>query len=243
MNILPLLKSTGLTLGCAALIVTAIPAKADWPTTPGYLIKAFAGTTFTLTPLEFDSSGNPTKFTHTVDGVVRVSSLGNCTVHADVIAVPTSPTSFSGTGTIRITSADGKSTLDSEGTFVVMTDPANPLFGNFHYDVKFIGGTGQFTNALGRADIDGLAMFTSPSEGKATWILQGYVITASGLAIAPAGTDAMLSWTGDGLVLQSAEEAKGPWTNFSTGIATGTSRYQTNVPTLGPKKFFRLRGE
>lgn len=165
-----LFKTLALVVACAALAMTTVPAEAR-------LIKAHAGTTFTLTPSEFDSSGNPTKFSHTVDGVVSVSSLGNCTFHADVIGLPRPDGSLSLTGTGWITTADGATTLDIEVTGVVAIDPATPAFGDFHYDTKFTGGTGQMANARGKADIDGFGMFTSPSEGKATWVMSGNVFT------------------------------------------------------------------
>ena len=159
-----------LALGCAVLAMIT-------PCVEAGVIKGHAGTTFDLIPVEFDSNGRPTKFTHTVDGVVRVFELGNCTVHADVIATPLPDGSFTATGTFRITSADGGTTLDAKAVAVVTIDPANPLFGNFHYDVIFTGGTGQMANAHGTGDIDGFAMFTSQTTGKATWLLQANVST------------------------------------------------------------------
>jgi hypothetical protein len=67
--------------------------------------------------------------------------------------------------------------LDAEVEGTGTPDPTNPAFLNFHYDVKFAGGTGQMANARGTADIDGFGMFTSASTGKATWLLQGNVAT------------------------------------------------------------------
>src|SRR2546422_5499403 len=162
---LNLFKSIALALGCAALATTTLPAEARD-------IRAHAGTTFTLTPVEFDAKGNPTKFTHTVDGVVRVSSLGNCIFHGDVMAVPQPDGSFTLAGTFRITS-------DAEAVGVVTPDPANPAFANFHYEVRFVGGTGRMDNAHGRGDIDGFAMFSPQNDGtgKATWLLHGNVAT------------------------------------------------------------------
>src|ERR1051326_1650436 len=78
MNTLKQFKGISLLLACAALAMTTAPANAG-------VVKAHAGTTFDLTPVAFDANGNPTKFTHTVDGLLRVSVLGNCTFHADVI--------------------------------------------------------------------------------------------------------------------------------------------------------------
>jgi hypothetical protein len=162
-----LFKTVALVWACAALAMT-VPAEAR-------PITAHAGTTFTLTPIEFDTGGNPTKFAHTVDGVVRVSLFGNCTVHFDVIAVPASPTTFGLTGTCQITTADGTSTLALEVNGTVAIDTANPAFGDFRYDAKISGGTGRMAAARGKATIDGFAMFTSPGTGKATWVMIGLV--------------------------------------------------------------------
>ena len=171
MTILNVFKKFSLAFVFIAL--TAAPALAG-------VLKGHAGTTFDLIPVEFDSNGRPTKFTHTVDGVVRIFELGNCTVHADVIAVPQPDGSFTATGTFRITSSDGATTLEAKAVAVVTVDPANPLFGNFHYDVTFTGGTGQMANARGKGDIDGFAMFTSQTTGKATWLIQANVSTHGG---------------------------------------------------------------
>lgn len=139
------------------------------------VIKAYAGTTFILTPVP----ERPTEFPHTVDGVVRVSLLGNCTVHFDVLmfAPKTTKDPFTLLGTLRITSADGTTTLDADVVGTATFDPANAGFMNLHYDVKFTGGTGQMAHARGKADIDGFAMFTSATTGKATWSLKGTVAT------------------------------------------------------------------
>jgi hypothetical protein len=123
MNNLRLLKT--ITLAYAALALTTISAESG-------IIKANAGTTFTLRPASFDPSGIPTSFTHTVDGVVQVSSLGSCTVHFDVIGIPHPDGSLSLTGTFRITTADGTTTLAAEVEGVVTPDSANPALGNFH---------------------------------------------------------------------------------------------------------------
>jgi hypothetical protein len=168
-----LFKSIMLAFACATLAITTLPANAG-------VVKGHAGTTFTLTPVEFDVNGNPTKFTHTVDGVVRVFEIGNCTFHADVIVyAPKSATDpFLLVGTFRITNADGTTVLIADASGTGTADPANPsLFLNFHYDVIITGGTGLMTNARGTADVDGFAMFTSASTGKATWLLEGNVAT------------------------------------------------------------------
>jgi hypothetical protein len=170
MKTLNLFKSIALALSCAVLSMTTTPAQAG-------VLKGHAGTTFLLIPATFDQNGNPTSFTHTVDGVVRVFEIGNCTFHADVIAVPHPDGSFSLSGTFLITSANGATTLNADAVGRVTIDPATPLFGNFHYDVKFTGGTGQMAGVRGSGDVDGFAMFTSQTTGKATWLLQGNVNT------------------------------------------------------------------
>jgi hypothetical protein len=177
---LNLFKSITLALGCAALAVTTIPVQADRPDHPWrhHVITAHAGNTFTLVPVEFDANNNPIKFTHTVDGVVRVSLLGNCTVHFDVIAVPRPDGTFGLSGTVQITSANGDTTLNADVEGGTSPEPDNRLMGNFHYDVKFTGGTGLMANARGRADIDGFALFNEDfAGGKATWLMNGTVIT------------------------------------------------------------------
>lgn len=168
MKKLNLFKAITLALGCVALAMTTIPADAG-------VIKANAGTTFILTPVP----GSTTEFPHTVDGVVQVSLLGNCTVHFDVImfAPKTAKDPFTLLGTLRITSADGTTTLDADVVGKATVDPANANFLNLHYDVKFTGGTGTMAHARGKADIDGFAMFTSATTGTATWLLQGKVAT------------------------------------------------------------------
>jgi hypothetical protein len=174
MKILTLFKTITLALGCAALAMTATPAHAG-------VVKGHAGTTFVLTPVAFDAQGNPTKFTHTVDGVVRVSILGNCSFHADVIVLAPKPNTADPlllAGTFRFISADGATILNADAVGTATPDPANPAFFlNFHYDLKFTGGTGIMTNARGTADVDGFAMFTDvpTGKGKATWLIQGNV--------------------------------------------------------------------
>ncbi len=173
-----LTRSLLLAASCVTFALTAQPAAARD-------VRGHAGTTFVLQPVEFDQTGFPTRYTHAVDGVVRVSGLGNCTFHADVIitqATPTSPMVLA--GPFLITTADGGSTLKADAIGVGTPDPANPnFFLNFHYDLKFTGGTGAMANARGKGDVDGFAMFTAaatetePAKGKATWVLSGEVNT------------------------------------------------------------------
>jgi hypothetical protein len=168
MSKLNLFKSIALALGCAALAVFTTSTQAD-------PIKANAGTTFVLSPVP----GHPEQLTHSIDGVVRVTIMGNSTFHGDVlIYLPTAPGKPYGlVGTCRFTSADGATTLDAAVEGIGTLDPANPNFLNIHYEVKFTGGTGQMANASGRGEIDGFGMFTSETTGKATWLLTGNVST------------------------------------------------------------------
>jgi hypothetical protein len=163
-----LIKATALALACATLAMSNLPTEAG-------VIKGHAGTTFVLSPVP----GHPDQLTHSIDGVVRISTLGNCTFHGDVlIYLPTAvgqPYLLS--GTCRFTSADGTTTLDADVEGIGTVDPANASFLNIHYDVKFTGGTGQMAHARGAGEIDGFGMFTSETTGKATWVLQGNVAT------------------------------------------------------------------
>jgi hypothetical protein len=167
-----LFKHFALLLACSTLALANIPVQAAG-------VKGHAGTTFNLTPIEFGPTGVPTKYTHIVDGVVRVFELGNCTFHADVIITQANSTApFILTGTFLITTADGTSSLTADAAGIGTPDPTNPsLFLNFHYDLKFTGGTGTMAHARGTGDVDGFAMFTSQSTGKATWLLHGNLST------------------------------------------------------------------
>src|SRR3989442_711232 len=174
-----LIKTASMTLGLAALVAVQSNGGArddDRGRQQGHRITANAGSTFTLLP-----SGTPGVLNHTVDGVVQLSVLGNCTFHADVKAyLPTAAGEpFVLTGTATFTSADGSATLAIEVEGWAAPDPANPgSFVDFHYDVAFAGGTGAFGTARGSADIDGFGMFTSESAGKATWTMRGHIATA-----------------------------------------------------------------
>ena len=164
-----LFKLIILVLGCVALAMIAPSAQAG-------VLKANAGTTFVLSAV----AGHPEQLTHSIDGVVRVSTLGNCTFHGDVlIYLPTAAGKpYILVGNCRFTSAAGTTTLDAQVEGVGTPDPDNASFLNIHYDVKFTGGTGEMANAHGRGEIDGFGMFTSETTGKATWLLQGNVSTS-----------------------------------------------------------------
>ena len=113
-------KVLGLVLGCGALVLGPISASADD-------FFAQAGTTFILVPVP-DTS--PQQFTHTVDGVVQVASLGDCTVHFDLVVTATDSSTrpYLVTGTQIITSGDGKSTLTSRVNGYLASNPANATF-------------------------------------------------------------------------------------------------------------------
>ena len=174
-----LIKAASMTLGLATLVAVQSNGGSrddDRGRQHGHRITANAGSTFTLLP-----SGTPGVLNHTVDGVVQLSVLGNCTFHADVKAyLPTAAGEpFVLTGTAIFTSADGSATLAIEVEGWAAPDPANPgSFVDFHYDVTFSGGTGAFSTARGSAEIDGFGMFTSESAGKATWTMRGHIATA-----------------------------------------------------------------
>jgi hypothetical protein len=138
------------------------------------VITANAGPTFELAP-----SGKPGVLTHTVNGIAQVSLLGNCTVHFDTLAqVPPPGEPFTVRGTMQFVSADGSSAIQGDVNGWVVIDPANPAFGNLHYNMVITGGAGKFTGARGQGEIDGAGMFTSDHSGTATWLLKGVVLTA-----------------------------------------------------------------
>ena len=171
-------KRLGCALGCAALILSTLSVNAGRPSATE--ITATAGTTFVLT----QTPTNASLFTHTVDGVVQVSHIGNCTVHFDVLVTAVSAGLFELRGSLAITNATGATTLnaDVEGFGIIDPDNANIL--NIHYEVVFTGGSGVFTGATGYAEINGFALFTTQglvqpkgayATGKATWTMKGTV--------------------------------------------------------------------
>lgn len=178
-----LFKVLGLTLGCAALVLGAIYAGAEPKHAGPDHFHAHGGTTFVIAP-----TSDPLVFTHTVDGTARVSSLGDCQVHFDVIitfsATAGQPSLL--TGTLLITTVDGSTvtaTVVGNGT----SNPANASFVDFEYQVTFTGGTGPLKHAHGQATVhDGVAFFTpmglvqppanaygTPETGKACWLMDG----------------------------------------------------------------------
>jgi hypothetical protein len=155
---------------------------------------ANGGTTFVLFP-----TSDPYVATHTIDGVVRVSLLGNCQFHAIVnlayTAPPTEPFFANELfllqdGVFTITTADGSSTLTASAEGYATLN-ANLYMLDIHYVVRFTGGTGELADARGSAELDGFAMFTdvwvtatdnpgfsifppaTDYPGKACWIMRG----------------------------------------------------------------------
>lgn len=162
---------------------------------------ANAGTTFVMVPL---LSTSPLQFTHTVDGVVEVSSLGDCTVHFDLIVTATDSASrpYLVTGTQTITTADGASSVTSAVDGYLSSNSANATFLGIHYKLAFTSGTGQLAGARGRTVLEGFAaLATAPGfedfpgfsgiqpqdadliappsgdfTGKACWTMQGSLV-------------------------------------------------------------------
>jgi hypothetical protein len=193
MTKLNLSKVLGLALGCAALVLGAIYVSANPKPRESKPFHANAGTTFVLLPAS--TPGGPRS--HNIDGVVWVSSLGDCAFHgtADLVETSTPGSYLITDGHLLFTTADGKSTLTASATGTLTINPANPYMGNFQYDVTFTGGTGSLAGAHGYGKIhDGMVMFTTidlvqpddatvPPEpaappagsatGKACWLLDG----------------------------------------------------------------------
>ena len=177
MKKLSLLRTIALVLTCTALAISRTHVGADsGPAANASAIRVTTGNTFALVP-----TSDPTIFGHPVDGVAQVSSMGNAHFHGEgVVYFPTSvgqPIRIVSTSPWTLTSSDGANTLkfDIDGTATF--DPANPLFGNVTYSVRFVGGTGKFANATGTGTMDVTAEFTSALGGLANWTMKGTVIT------------------------------------------------------------------
>ena len=194
MTKLNLSKILGLALGCAILALSAIYASADPKPSESKQFHANAGTTFVLLP---PTASTPGVRSHNIDGVVRVSVLGDCSFHATANLVATStPGSYLITdGIFLFTSADGKSTLTATAEGTLTVNPANGYMADIQYDVTFTGGTGSQAGAHGFGKLQGMVMFTTidlvqpddttvqPAEppppptgsstGKACWLLDG----------------------------------------------------------------------
>ena len=190
-----LFKALSLTLGCAALVLGALYAKADSKSSQSNGAKqhfhAHGGTTFVLGPP--DPSGVQS---HTIDGVYVNSLLGDCTFHATANLVPTATPGYYliTDGQFLITTADGLSTLTATAVGTGTLNPANPYMLDIQYQVTFTGGSGSLAGARGSAKLhDGLAYFTTcdlvqtggdpncngtvvaagANTGKACWLMDG----------------------------------------------------------------------
>jgi hypothetical protein len=125
---------------------------------------ANAGTTFILVPVPNTS---PQEFTHTVDGVVQTSRLGDCTVHFDLVVTATGSSSrpYLVKGKQTITTAEGASSVTSSVNGYLSSNPANATFLGIHYKLTFTSGTGRLTDARGRTDLYGFAAIaTAPGH-------------------------------------------------------------------------------
>ena len=157
MKRLSIYNTLGVALGCAALIQGGICANADE-------FRAHGGTSFVLHPTA------PGVYSHTVDGVVRVSGLGDCTFHAEVLVTATPSGDFvftdnAGDKTFTFTTVDGDmlyASVAGGGT----PNPADQGIIDFYYHLTFTGGTGRFAHAHGKAElVDGLATIGNGGAG------------------------------------------------------------------------------
>lgn len=61
------------------------------------------------------------------------------------------------------------------------------------------------------------------------------------LNISRSGEMVTLDWTGEGYILQGAENLEGPWVDLCEPVdADGDGQYQVTVPATGPRKLYRL---
>jgi hypothetical protein len=127
------------------------------------------------------TTSDPNVFGHPVDGVAQVSLMGNCNFHGEsTLYLPTSagqPIRILSSSPWTLTSSDGANSLKFDAEGVATFDPANSLFANLTYKVKFVGGTGRFAGARGKGTMQVTAMFTSELGGLANWTMKGIVIT------------------------------------------------------------------
>lgn len=163
-----------LAAACLGLIITTASLKADFRGVNILPIHANAGVTAVLT-----NTSTPGLFVATATGVVQSSLLGTCVENAlnqvQFPATPDQPVVLNATGTF--TSIDGTKSLQFTASGTATPDPANPGFFNAKYQVTFTGGTGAFASAKGGGEITEVVMFTSPTTGTVTWVLNGLVIT------------------------------------------------------------------
>jgi hypothetical protein len=170
-----LLRPTVLVLTCATLVFTQSPARAkDIVPVRVTPIFANAGSTATLT-----ATTNPAVFMASASGVIQSPSLGTCVNSAELeIRFPTSPDQpILANGTATWTTIDGASSLNLKVTGTAAPDPVNPGFLNVKYQVTITGGTGAYASASGVAEIEEVAMFTSPTTATATWKMKGLLVT------------------------------------------------------------------
>jgi len=162
-----------LAAACLGLITTA-SLKADFRGVNILPIHANAGVTAVLT-----NTSTPGLFVATATGVVQSSLLGTCVENAlnqvQFPATPDQPVVLNATGSF--TSIDGTKSLRFTASGTATPDPANPGFFNAKYQVTFTGGIGAFASAKGGGEITEVVMFTSPTTGTVTWVLNGLVIT------------------------------------------------------------------
>jgi hypothetical protein len=55
--------------------------------------------------------------------------------------------------------------------------------------------------------------------------------------VARSGSDLVLTWTGTGFDLQSADAVSGPWTTMTGAVSP------TTVPITGTQRYFQLRSQ
>jgi hypothetical protein len=163
-----------LAAACLTTIITTASLKADLRPVNILPIHANAGVTAVLAP-----TSTPGLFVATATGVVQSSLLGTCVENAvnqvQFPATPDQPVVLNASGTF--TSIDGTKSLQFTATGTATPDAANPGFFNAKYQVTFTGGTGAFASAKGGGEITEVVMFTSPTTGTVTWVLNGLVIT------------------------------------------------------------------
>jgi len=177
MKSITVIKTLALGTGCAALVWGAATINAgDTLPANAAAIRATTGNTFALVP-----TADPTVFGHPVDGVAQVSLMGNCHFHGEgEVRLPTSPGQpivIVSTTPWTLTASNGTNSLWFEVQGTATFDPVNPNFANLVYNATFVGGTGAFTNATGKATFEVTAEFNSPLTGLANWTMKGYVIT------------------------------------------------------------------
>jgi len=159
---------------CLGLVITTDSTKADLHAVNFAPIHANAGVTATLA-----GTSTPGLFVATATGVVQTSLMGTCVENAQLQvqfpATPNQPVVLNGTGTF--TSIDGTKSLQFSVSGTATPDSANSDFFNAKYELTFTGGTGAFASASGAGQITEVVMFTSPTTGTVTWVLNGLVIT------------------------------------------------------------------